>query len=217
MQFKEGTTVYTNDGEKVGDIERFILDPRGQQIIGLVVREGFLFTTDKVIPVNMVRTADAEKVVLYATVGDPESFPEFEEVHYVTPDTSDLSEEYTATNNFPLYYYPPYASAPGWYGGGFPHPETVSPQVPVKERNIPAGTVPIKEGANVISRDGEHVGDVERVFTDSKSDEITHFAIAQGLLFKEEKLLPSIWVETAREDEVHLAVGSKTLEKLGDF
>lgn len=209
MQFKEGTTVYTHDEQKVGDIERFILDPRGQKIVGLVVRKGFLLTEDKVIPTNMVGTADADKVMLYADAGDPDNFPVFEETQYITPDESELEDEYSVS--FPLYFYPLHGGT-GWHNA-YP---VVMPQ-PVKERNIPSGTVPVKEGANVISSDGEHIGDVERVMTENKTDQITHFIISQGLFFKDEKVLPSRWVETARENELHLAVNTKTLKKLEDF
>lgn len=210
MEFKEGTPVYTNDGQKIGDIERFILDPRGQQIIALVVRKGFLFTEDKVVPLSTVGSANTDQVTLYAHIGDPNKLPTFEEIHYVTPDEADFANEYETTGYSPLYYFPPSSGAGGWYA---PH-LMVPPQIPVKERNIPAGTVPVKEGAHVISRDGDHIGDVQQVVTDSKSDEITHFVIEKGLFFKEEKLLPSLWVASTKEEEIHLAVSSKTLEKL---
>lgn len=204
MQFREGTTVHTHDGQVVGSIERFILDPRGQQIIGLVVRKGFLLTEDKVIPVNMVGTANKDKVVLYADAGDPDNFPVFEEVDYVIPDATELSEN----NNRMFPYFP--INMAGW---SMP---MIAP-TPQKKRNIPRGTVPVKEGASVISSDGEHVGNIERVHTDAKTDEITHFIISQGLFFKEEKSLPSMWVDTARENEIHLAVNSKTLEKFANI
>lgn len=206
MQFKEGAPVYTADGQKVGDIERFILDPRARQIIGLVVRKGFFFTEDKVIPINMVGTADPERVTLYADAGEPKNFPTFEETHYLPPASSEVQSYYEQRYTNPLYYRPPLDTV-AWYGGVY--------RVPVKERNIPEGTVPVKEGASVMSLDGEHIGDVKRIYTDAKSDEITHFKVTEGLLFPEEKYLPAEWVQNAHENRIQLAVSSKTLEKLG--
>lgn len=209
MEFKEGTPVYTAEGQKVGDIERFVLDPSAQQIIGLVVRKGLLLTVDRVIPIKMVGTAEEDRVVLYADAGDPEDFPPFEETHYISPDESEVTEVYQQQFFYPVYYYPPVGTPvmhdPGFFG----------PRPAVKERHIPEGTVPVKEGAKVITRDGVHVGDVERVFTDAKSDKITHFSISQGMLFKEEKLVPANWVDTANEEDLQLAVGKPTLERLG--
>lgn len=208
MQFAEGAPVYTAEGEKVGDIERFVLDPRAREIIGLVVRKGFLFTEDRVVPARDVQLAELDRVVLRPQAGDPDDYPDFEEEHYVAPGDTELREAFLRDFYSPVYYYPP-LGATTWQGTVYPPPQTT-----VKERNVPEGTVPMQEGANVISSDGEKVGDVERVFTDEKSREITHISITQGLLFKAEKVLPVSWVDTVQEDEVHLAVTADTLKNL---
>jgi hypothetical protein len=43
----------------------------------------------------------------------------------------------------------------------------ICPYVVKTERQIPEGTVALEEGAKVIGSDGEHVGKIERIFTDS--------------------------------------------------
>ena len=209
MQFKEGTPVYTADGDKVGDIERFVLDPRAKQITGLVVRKGFLFTEDKVVPIDSVASTSEDRVVLHSHAGDADSFPIFEEMHYLTPDEIELRDGYRQRFVGPVYHFPPIGIAP-WYGVGV----DTAPTVPITERNIPEESVPLRTGAKVISRDGEHVGDIEEIYTGAGSGEITHFAITQGLLFKDRKVLPASWVSLAEEDRVHLAVGTKTLEHM---
>lgn len=210
MEFKEGTTVYTNDGETVGKVERFVLDPGSRKIIGLVLRKGFLFTEDKVIPISSIATATEDRVNLKPTEGGWDDFPLFEETHYLSPEETEL-KGYTQPYHDPLYYYPP-AGSMMWYGGVM---APVGPTAPaVKERNIPEESVPLTEGANVVSRDGDHVGDVKRVMTDGQSRKVTHFAISQGIIFKEEKIIPINWVDSISEDEVHLAVGTKQLERL---
>lgn len=65
-----------------------------------------------------------------------------------------------------------------------------------------------------MSSDGEHVGDVERLFVQPDSNQVTHFLISQGLLFKDHKLVPAHWVRSVEEDKVHLAVSSNFLERL---
>jgi uncharacterized protein YrrD len=81
-------------------------------------------------------------------------------------------------------------------------------------RNIPADTVPLKEGANVISSDEKHVGDVERVFVDAESHKATHFLISEGALFKEQKLIPAHWIRAVEENKVRLSVPSGLLKRL---
>ncbi|MBK8026950.1 MAG: PRC-barrel domain-containing protein [Chloroflexi bacterium] len=211
MQFKEGTMVYTADGERLGTIERFVLDPRARRVIGLVVRKGLLFTEDKVIPVDSVAVADEDRVQLAPGTGGVDDFPPYEEEYYLSPDNGELRDGYDQAFYAPVYYYPP-LSAMGAYGPIVPAPAPV-----VKEQNIPDNTVAVKQGADVISSDGEQIGRVQEVYTDSNTNEVTHFSIAQGLIFPEEKLIPASWVESASESSIHLAVSMETLRRLGEF
>ena len=72
----------------------------------------------------------------------------------------------------------------------------------------------MKENSKVISSDGEHVGDVERLFVETDLNRVTHLVITQGLLFKKRKIIPAHWVKFSEEDKVHLVVSSKLLERL---
>lgn len=221
MQFKAGTAVYSADGEDVGRIERAVINPHTREVTHLVVRQGFLFTEDKVIPIELVDSASEDRVTLMRTEGRLEDLPPFEETYYVGLDEEEINREpaYPLTGYAaPLYGYPPVGT--GWWGyGGYlgyrAYPETNT--VATTERNIPDDTVPLKEGARVVSAGGDHVGNVEQVIADSNSGRATHIVIAQGLLFKARKLVPTNWVRSIDEDEVRLSVGSRQLERLPDY
>ena len=75
----------------------------------------------------------------------------------------------------------------------------------------------LEEGAKVISRDGEHVGNVEQVITESQDNRVTHFVISEGFLLKERKLVPAVWVTDVAEDEIHLSVESSLFEHLPEY
>jgi uncharacterized protein YrrD len=77
--------------------------------------------------------------------------------------------------------------------------------------------VPLKEGAQVVSADGEHVGDVKQVMTDALADQVTHILVSQGLLFKEQKLIPITWVRRMTEYQVDLRVRSEFLSELREY
>ena len=64
-----------------------------------------------------------------------------------------------------------------------------------------------------MSSDGEHVGDIERIFVEADSNKITHFVISQGF-FKDHKLIPAHWARTVEEDKVQLVVYSELLQDL---
>ena len=72
------------------------------------------------------------------------------------------------------------------------------------------------ESVKVISADGMHVGNVERVFTESTFDQITHLLISQEIPAKERKLIPIKWVQTMGDDAVHLHVTKALVEELAD-
>jgi uncharacterized protein YrrD len=211
MELKEGTDVFTASGEQVGKINRFVLDPETNEVTHIVVQKGWLLPEDKLVPIEMIHTATEKRVVLDETVRDLDQLPPFEETHYVeiTEDT-----QRTGASNYrymPAYYwYPPtgYIGYPGFgsaYHGWLPTETT---------RNIPSDTVPLEEGANVISSEGEHVGDVERLVVDPESHKATHFIISEGLLFKERRLVPAHWVRSIEEEKVHLRVPTRLLERL---
>jgi uncharacterized protein YrrD len=210
MQLRKGTHVYTWDDQSVGRIERVVLDPTTKEVTHVVVREGFLFTEDKLLPIDKLMSASEDRVTLRQDVGDLDALPKFEETHYVQSYLNDENYPAYAGGPDPLVWYPP-LGVTGYYGGPIGTPE---PFMERTEQNIPDNTVAIKDGANVYSADGKHVGDVERVFIDSQSERATHIVISQGLFFKERKLVPTAWLNIIGEDEVHLNVDSDFVDRL---
>ena len=72
------------------------------------------------------------------------------------------------------------------------------------------------ENVKVTSADGTHVGNVERVFTESTFDQITHLLISKEISAHERKLIPIKWVQTMGEEGVHLHVTKDLVEELAD-
>lgn len=214
MQIKDGAQVFTADGSVVGRIDRVVLDPRTEEVTHLVVRHGFLFKEDKVVPIESVDIANNDRVTLNPGIIDLDSLPPFEETQFVQRDMRD-----TPGMVQPLYGYAPYGNtATPAYSGWIPtipySDETVVERV---EQNIPENTAGMNSGARVISQDDRHVGEVESLFVDPNSKLATHFVISQGILFKNRKIVPSNWVKTLTDSEVVLGVDANTLERLPDY
>lgn len=220
LQLKEGMSVFTRSGEEVGRVNRFVLDPRTNEVTHIVVQKGWLLPEDKVIPFQVVSSSE-DKIVLNEDVGDFDELPAFEETHFVRANDNDpdrprrggVDPAYPA---IPAYYWYPshinYASPGFGFGPGY----YAWPYMQMK-RNIPEDTVPLKEGTDVISSDGDHVGDVERLIVEPDSNKVTHFIISQGLLFKDRKLVPMHWVESVAENKVRLVVSTWLLERLPSY
>ena len=209
MQFAKGADVFTADGEKAGQVDRVVIDPKTNEVTHIVVEKGFLFREEKVVPVSLVEKTTEGRVDL-SLIDDLEGLPPLVDEHYVS--MLDAGEPYGKG----VYWYPPHGSA-WWHPSGpypvaFGYPEP--PYVIRTEEYIPEDTVALEEGAKVITNDGEHVGDVERVFADPDSDRATHFVISRGFLLTEEKVVPTTWVKDIEEEEVRLAVGARLIDAL---
>lgn len=234
MQFRENAKVYTADGQEVGSIDRVVIDPETMQVSHLVVRKGWLFTEDKVVPTSMVERTTADEVRLRVGADKLDDLPEFEETHYLPYDfdsgnrtgTVGRPGDAAAGNARPVYAYPPIGAS--WLGfrGAYGYPMqrygagaySSQLQATEVERNIPAGTVALKDGTSVFDNAGKKVGSVARVFTDGETKEATHLLISEGWLFKEKRLVPVDWIRDVSADEVvHLKVGSDFLERVPEY
>lgn len=212
MRFLNGTEVFSSKNEKIGTVERVVLDPATDEVSHLVVSKGFLFTTDKVIPIEWVSQATEDRVTIKRTEEAFEDLPDFEEEYYVI---TDWRHTPTASYARPYYAYPPAALMWGVAGNynRYSWPNYVSRTI----KNIPAGSVALKEGTKVYSRDGEHIGDVERVMVNEENKIATHLLIDKGFLLKEQKLVPTLWIERADDDEVHLYIESDVFENIPEY
>lgn len=229
MQFRKNSAVYTADGKQVGVINRVVIDPGTQDVSHVIVRHGWLFTEDKVVPMAWVAEATADDVRLRPDITNLDELPRFEETHYVaydadeetaTPDSTPVTDAAATTEYVqPYYAYPPVGVAwPGFYSdplgayalGAYP---AQGYKIEV-ERNIPEGAVALREGAAVVDNGGEQVGTVARIVIDDQSQQATHLLLTEGWIFREQRLIPLNWVKEVTDEEVQLQVSADFLKRL---
>ncbi len=210
MRLTKGADVYSSTGEKLGTVDRVIIDPNTKEVTHLVISKGFLFTTNKIIGIDMVNPAEDDRISLLSSGDDLDKFQDFTDSHFVNLEQTEnptQDEIPTAT------WYPPAEYA--WWRSG---PGMAYPPMPLfvrkMEQNIPEGTVALEEGAKVTSRDGHHIGNVEEVYVDKEDNRATHILISAGTLFKEQKLLPVTWISQIGEHEVQLSVDTDFLKRV---
>ncbi len=158
LQLKEGTAVFTSGGERIGEINRVVLDPATHEVTHIAVKKGWLLHEEKLVPMAMVRSADGDRAVLEEDARDLDKLPPF-------------------------------------------------------KRNVPGYAVALKEGADVISSDGKHVGHIERLLLEADSDKVSGLLVSYGLI-PVRKLVPSSWLESVEERSVHLTVPAGVVEGL---
>lgn len=213
MQFNQGASVFTIDGKEVGRIDRVVIDPKTRKIADIVIRRGSLITDDKVVPADLIVAGQKDRIILQLDTDKLDRLPDFRETHYIMLDDEELgrSDKRSALGLAPaMYWYLP-------YGELVFNPFAQLPYVAETETNIPEGTVAVKEGAKVITRDGKRIGNVEQVLASPAATQATHLLISKGLLLKEKKIVPVEWIESFGEDKVRLAVGSRIIQQLPEY
>ena len=198
--------IFSSVGEKIGMLDRVVLDPETKKISHIIAKQGILFPNRKVIPISYLNL-DGERITLTKNAMELKNLPDFIESSYVS--TEDADDDMQNTDI--VYFYPPPYTA--WWAAGV-HITYPKSSYVVKEETIPEGTVALEEGATVLDRDGEKLGSVERVIVDQDEDRVTHLVVSRGLLSKEHKLIPTLWITDVMEDEVHLSINSNLFERL---
>ncbi|MGF1597234.1 MAG: PRC-barrel domain-containing protein [Acidimicrobiales bacterium] len=204
MQFREGTEVRSASGDKLGDIERLVVDPSRDTITHLVISKGFLFPEERVVPVDIVASAGADEVLLNTTI-QLDELPVFIETHYIDLEESAQRSHPTATTA-PLAWGYPFLGVPAMYPT---YPAGTATEV---TRNVPEGSTVASTGSSVITTDGEDIGKVKAVDVSDAGDMVA-IEVDPGW-FRDEQTIPAHFIRDVGEDRVLLAVGSATVRQL---
>ena len=207
IHLQKDAVVLSANGERLGSLERVVLNPDENVITDLVIRIGNLLKhEEKVVPIEYVAETYEGLILLQDTAGDLKNFPPFEEewvVENQSKDDSPFSDENV----------PPVVM--GYLVAGSPMMPILTDRVVTRiEQNIPSGTVAMKAGATVLDTDGKHVGHVEQVLAEPTNDQIKQMLISSGVVNKEIKLIPIKWVMKVDEETVRLRVDKTTVENL---
>ena len=206
MEIKRGSDVVSGEGETVGKLRRVVIDPATKEVAFLVIERGLIFTVDKILPLDFVKDVQDGRVVLSSSREGLDKLDTFEEVQYIP--RNEEGEQLEA-----YYWYPPLHGLSMAPYPVYPHPVYIESSGP----NFPENFVALKEGARVMTEDGKHAGNLERIIVDPDTNQATHIVVSSGFLTKESKLLPAYWIKDVSEDEVHLTVESGLFDKLVEY
>ncbi len=217
MQFKQEIDIFSADEMHLGQVERVVLDPATYEFTHVVMRGGGLFNETKLIPLDLIDTADEERVTLNQDFDQLSNLPPFEEVHYISVEDDEVITQ-PADHAPPVFWYPPMGS-PWWnYPDELEADSEDSPTyIANVEQNIPDETVVVIEGADVVSADEKHMGNVISILTDPATQKVTHILISRGTLLKEKKLIPTMWFDTVAEEQIRLKIRASLVEKLPEY
>lgn len=203
MRFQRNAHVLDANAREIGKLNRVVVDTKTREVTHVVVRKGSLFKKeDKLIPIGMVAETVKDQVLLSPDAGDAERLPLFEETQFVS---ESRGSEAPAVQ--------PTIMPGGGAGSVAVVSDPVKPVVTETVQNIPRGTVAMKEGARVVTAEGQEVGKVEQVRAGPETDRMTDLLVSSGGMFtREEALIPADLVKSIDEDEVRLHVNKASLE-----
>lgn len=191
MQFtiKHGTGVFTAHDEEVGSVDRVVVDPITHRIQYVVVRKGWFFPEDTLIPVESVVSATEERINLAPSVDTDDLLP-FEESHFVSADGDPVAGRVYPP---PIVYYGPFNA---------PTPMLQAGQRVIRERNIPEGLEAVDADADVLV-EGERVGSLVQVIS-TPQGLATHIVV-RSILDALPRAVPVGWIDSLSETEVAVA------------
>jgi sporulation protein YlmC with PRC-barrel domain len=210
-QFQRDAMVLAADGQQIGSLSRVVVNPETGALTDILVKSGALFNQqERVIPVEYVAETSEDWVILRHSAGLLNSFPLFEEHRYV--DAGDFTDDPSSNEH----------ALPTIYGHADiglsvirePQVRKLATQI---THNIPDGAVAMKKGAKVLSAEGVHVGNVERVLADPSEDQVTHLLISSGVFSKEMRLVPIHWVMRMGGENIELRVARTAVDELADI
>jgi uncharacterized protein YrrD len=213
MHFKKNCDVVTHDKKTiVGRIDRVVIDPATDEISHLVVKKGFFFTEDRVVPITDIETT-GEKTVILKKTAVPDDYPEFFESHYIpNAGVEDFQGRQTDEARQLLWYH---SAVMAPYLKSSPYPSGHRPLYYKKtHRNIPDDAAVIEEGADVTDKDGNQLGTIEDIYAEPETFKVTHLLVSTGMIKKDKKFVPVNWVKDIAEDDVQLHINSRVFENL---
>jgi nucleotide-binding universal stress UspA family protein/uncharacterized protein YrrD len=207
-----GAPVMGSEG-KLGEVHRVIISPNLHRVTNLVVRHGFLFAGERVLPMDRVRRIDGGVVYTDLTEQAFEALERFVEHRYGKPDPNTQTEVPVGYNQNE--YLMDVVVAEGSAAG-------LGTEVP-PERAVPPPTGPedvdqptLAPGLRVVDVNGEKVGEVHELSVAPDTGKPTRLTVRRGLIFRSETEIPPDWIQEYSDDGVVLNVAKDQVERLAN-
>lgn len=201
LELARRTRLETADGEDLGTMKEFVIDPGRTELTHVIVEKGIFFPDDRVVPVDTIDQVQDDRAILSPEV-DPDGLPRFVIEDYSPADAATRARLPDSQEADYMWRYPT------TYGGPFP----VYPVYPIPAtasrreaddaatRDRLAGSEVIDSDTPVLSMDGEKVGKVAEMQIDAEGL-LSHLVIDLGFL-SGEKVLPAHWIDSIESDGV---------------
>lgn len=210
MHIELGKDVIASDGEKIGTVDRLVLDSETNDLRKFVVHKGLIFPEDRIVDIEMVTGSDDDgNIRLSVPSDDDDALPPFVEETYRVASEDEARHlgygSYMGTAPYaPIWYAPGGASGTYRPGEGpfFHGAETTSGVLETRD-NLPDDSMSIDSGTDVVGSDGDKVGEVEEVLVDADGH-VSGFIVKSGFIFTHDVNIPISAVDHVAGSHIQL-------------
>jgi sporulation protein YlmC with PRC-barrel domain len=209
-----GADVYTVHGHKFGKVSAVVLNPGHDEITHIVVRRGFVFPIDVVLPMDTVREVTDHRVNLSIGGRVAARMPTFEASASEPLEVSDQDASGLGPRGEPnIWAENPIITLPPLLSTA----TNVQPYVVEYWRNIPEQSLVLRDGLPVRASDGAVVGELDELVTDPATHAVTDIVVRQDRVLGHRKAVPVGWIERSDERSgIVLAVDKEKVAALRD-
>lgn len=208
-----GAHVESKEGKDLGRLHSVVIDPRDNEVTHIVVNTGPHFPEPGFgapelinVPIDQMKDAGEQKVVLLATRDEFRKLPQYVERDF-TPTRVAAQEEHTDPAHFLWNTGVAVAASLASLLTGI--------AVPVEMVRKASFEREILNDAPVWRQEPHtHIGDVERVLVDEDTDEIKELVIRRGAVFHEDVVLPIGYVTEILDGVVRVQLTDAQLRGL---
>lgn len=224
MQIGMGEHVRSQDGQDIGRVKYLVLDPPTGQVKKIVVEKGLFLPDDIELPVEALQTMEGKHILLRLTADEVKGCPRFDPSQYMGPPPE---APYPTIGSpfggflWPLAY-PATSYMPGVYPVPIPLPQDVDSEgnpipseVAQRERQADLANAVLSAGSDVVTQDGQKIGELDQVLFDSATGRPTALRVRKGILFHKEIEIPAERIASADDDVILLNITKEQAEKLG--
>lgn len=218
MRIELGNDVIARDGEKIGTVDRLVLDSESHDLMKFVVQRGFFLREDRIVDTQHIDRID-DKGTIYLNVPstDDRSLPPFVEESFRVATADEVHHlgygAYTGAAPFAPVWFTPGSTGrvhrpedePLFHGAG------ASSGVIETRDNLPANSMSIDTGTDVVGSDGDKVGEVDEIFAD-RDGNVAGFTVKAGFIFTNDVQIPMAAVDQVSGQIVRLNITGQQAE-----
>jgi hypothetical protein len=210
------TTLKVNMGLKVhckdagcGKVDKLVYDPFTNELSDMIVSEGLLVKTYRVVSISLVENSTPEGVFLSIEKRRFESLPKYREIEYQVIERQDDIQAGELTPASSLMRVNPY---------GIPAAQPYHPTVKQKviKENVGQHEEILERGTAVVDLNNQKLGMLDHILLDQETCKISHIVVDRG---KEAgaKVIPITMIETISHEHIMLHITEQDLDETTDY